>query len=237
MENTLDVWEIPAESARRVGHPAPFPVELPERLIHLYTYAGDLVLDPFLGSGTTAVAAVRTGRHYVGYDTDPSYVALAERRVSDERDHVAVTPPTKPQPAIAEGRAAKEIARAALARSGLRRPRREGEAAQWRRGDLLEPRRRRVSRGCSRCAAGSRAIVPGCSGPTRSGRRSPRRQCSIRSDRTRTSCSSRPASRRRAARPGKALAAVCGPDRPIYSVVSLLTATGAQRLAHCYRGD
>ncbi|MEL7210528.1 MAG: site-specific DNA-methyltransferase, partial [Actinomycetota bacterium] len=70
MEATLDVWELPAESATRVGHPAPFPVELPERLIELYTYEGDLVLDPFMGAGTTAVAAVRTGRHYVGYDTD-----------------------------------------------------------------------------------------------------------------------------------------------------------------------
>ena len=61
-------------SARRVGHPAPFPVELPERLIELYTYRDDVVLDPFLGSGSTAVAAVRTDRRYVGYDTDPGYV-------------------------------------------------------------------------------------------------------------------------------------------------------------------
>lgn len=70
MENTLDVWEIPAESATRVGHPAPFPVELPARLIELYTYRGDLVLDPFAGSGTTAVAAVRSGRHFVCYDLE-----------------------------------------------------------------------------------------------------------------------------------------------------------------------
>jgi DNA modification methylase len=86
MEDTLDVWEIPPESAQRVGHPAPFPVELPARLIDLFTYRGDLVLDPFLGSGSTAVAAVRTGRHYVGYDLDPVYVALAEERVAAERD-------------------------------------------------------------------------------------------------------------------------------------------------------
>lgn len=85
MEATTDLWEIPPESATRVGHPAPFPVELPVRLIHLYTYYGDLVLDPFAGSGTTAVAALRTGRHYVGYDTDPSYVELAEARVAEER--------------------------------------------------------------------------------------------------------------------------------------------------------
>lgn len=81
---TLDVWRIPAEHARRVGHPAPFPVELPRRLIELYTYRGDLVLDPFLGSGSTAVAAVRTGRRFAGYDIDPHYVALAARRVEAE---------------------------------------------------------------------------------------------------------------------------------------------------------
>jgi modification methylase len=81
---TLDVWEIRPEHARRVGHPAPFPVELPERLIQLYTYRGDVVLDPFLGSGSTAVAAVRTDRRYVGYDTDAAYVSLAEGRIADE---------------------------------------------------------------------------------------------------------------------------------------------------------
>lgn len=81
MAATLDVWEIPPESANRVGHPAPFPVALPERLILLYTYKGDLVLDPFAGSGTTAVAAVRTGRHFVCYETVPSYVELARKRI------------------------------------------------------------------------------------------------------------------------------------------------------------
>ena len=63
MENTLDVWEIPPESATRIGHPAPFPVKLPLRLIELYTYRGDLVLDPFVGAGTTVLAALRSGRH------------------------------------------------------------------------------------------------------------------------------------------------------------------------------
>ncbi len=84
MEATMDVWEIRPASATRVGHPAPFPVELPQRLIELYTYRGDLVLDPFVGSGSTALAAVRTGRHYVGFDTDPAYVALAEQRLASE---------------------------------------------------------------------------------------------------------------------------------------------------------
>jgi site-specific DNA-methyltransferase (adenine-specific) len=82
MESTLDLWDIPAESATRIGHPAPFPLELPRRLIELYTYAGDLVLDPFIGSGTTAVAAAMTGRHYVGFDTEPAYIELAKRRLS-----------------------------------------------------------------------------------------------------------------------------------------------------------
>jgi site-specific DNA-methyltransferase (adenine-specific) len=81
MEATLDVWEIPAESATRVGHPAPFPVALVERCIQLFTYDGDVVLDPFMGSGTTAVAAVNTGRHYVGYDTDAGYVRQARERI------------------------------------------------------------------------------------------------------------------------------------------------------------
>jgi DNA modification methylase len=85
MDNTLDVWEIPPESATRVGHPAPFPVELPARLIEMYTYLDDLVLDPFAGAGSPAVAAVRTGRHFAGYDLDPAYVEIAEARVAAER--------------------------------------------------------------------------------------------------------------------------------------------------------
>ena len=82
LEATLDVWEIPSERASRVGHPAPFPVALPRRLIELYTYNGDLVLDPFIGSGSTAVAAVETARRYVGFDTDAAYLALAEERIA-----------------------------------------------------------------------------------------------------------------------------------------------------------
>lgn len=81
---TLDVWDIAPESAKRVGHPAPFPVELPEQLIRLYTYENDLVLDPFLGSGSAMVAASRLGRRYIGYDLDPAYVAIARARVATE---------------------------------------------------------------------------------------------------------------------------------------------------------
>jgi DNA modification methylase len=84
MEATLDVWNIEPESARRVAHPAPFPVGLPGRLIDLYTYEHDLVLDPFMGSGSTLVAAKRLNRRFVGYDLDPTYVDIARLRVRDE---------------------------------------------------------------------------------------------------------------------------------------------------------
>lgn len=107
MEATLDVWEIPAESATRVGHPAPFPVALVERCIHLLTYERDLVLDPFVGSGTTALAAATTGRHYVGYDTDASYVEAARERVAS----AASTAPV-------DRRTLKEMARSAIAEAG-----------------------------------------------------------------------------------------------------------------------
>lgn len=84
MEATLDVWRIDAESARRVGHPAPFPVELPRRLIDLYTYKGDVVLDPFMGSGTTLVAAERAGRRGIGFDVDAGYCEIARRRLASK---------------------------------------------------------------------------------------------------------------------------------------------------------
>jgi DNA modification methylase len=92
MDATLDVWELAPESATRVNHPAPFPVELPQRLIDLYTYRGDVVLDPFMGAGTTAVAAVRTGRHYLGYDTDEGYARAARDRVAAEADASLTSP-------------------------------------------------------------------------------------------------------------------------------------------------
>jgi len=81
LEFTKSVWTFPAEQAKAVGHPAPFPVELPYRLIQLYTYEGDVVLDPFMGSGQAAIAAIKTKRHYVGYDVSEEYVNLAGRRI------------------------------------------------------------------------------------------------------------------------------------------------------------
>ncbi len=84
LEWTKSVWSFPAESATRVGHPAPFPVELPLRLIKLYTFEGEVVLDPFIGSGTTAIACLRTNRHFVGYDLEKQYVDIANRRIQNE---------------------------------------------------------------------------------------------------------------------------------------------------------
>jgi DNA modification methylase len=81
LEFTKSVWTFPAVSARSVGHPAPFPVELPQRLIQLYTYEGEVVLDPFMGSGQTAIAALNGNRHYVGYEIEADYVRLAQRRI------------------------------------------------------------------------------------------------------------------------------------------------------------
>ena len=140
MEATTDIWEMSPESASRVGHPAPFPVELPERLIHLYTYVGDLVLDPFMGSGTTAVAALRTDRHYVGYDTEPEYIERAKDRIAEEQQDlareaaandrprsvrlspVAAAPPDEDfqARAVREGAAARDLALEALRQCGFR---------------------------------------------------------------------------------------------------------------------
>ncbi len=81
LEFTKSVWTFPTESARRVGHPAPFPVELPYRLIQLYTFEGEVILDPFIGSGSTAVAAKQAARHFVGYEINPEYAAQAQARL------------------------------------------------------------------------------------------------------------------------------------------------------------
>jgi len=83
MEWTKSIWNMNPESARRVGHPAPFPLELPYRLIQLYTFKNDIVLDPFMGSGTTALAALQSGRLFVGYETEPEYIRLTKERLSD----------------------------------------------------------------------------------------------------------------------------------------------------------
>jgi modification methylase len=82
MEWTKSIWTMNPESAKKVGHPAPFPIELPYRLIQMYTYKDDVILDPFIGSGTTAIAALKAERNYIGYDNDKEYVKLAEERIA-----------------------------------------------------------------------------------------------------------------------------------------------------------
>lgn len=85
LEFTKSVWEFPSESARKVGHPAPFPVELPYRLIQLYTFSNEIVLDPFMGSGQTALAALKAGRHFIGYEISGEYLELANSRIQNNR--------------------------------------------------------------------------------------------------------------------------------------------------------
>jgi modification methylase len=82
LKYTKSVWSFPAETATRVGHPAPFPVELPYRIIQLYSFSGEVVLDPFMGSGQTAIAACKASRHYVGYEIDEKFVKLANERIA-----------------------------------------------------------------------------------------------------------------------------------------------------------
>ena len=123
MALTLDLWSMPPESARRVGHPAPFPVELPEQLIRLYTFTDDLVLDPFMGSGSALVAAARLGRRYVGYDLDQEYVEIAERRVAEVLaggDHASAPADVGfASRAAQEGKAAQKLAEDVLIDAGF----------------------------------------------------------------------------------------------------------------------
>lgn len=82
---TQSVWTFPAVNAKKIGHPAPFPLELPHRLINLYSYEGDTVLDPFCGSGTTCIAAVQNKRNYIAYDINEEYVKLAQNRILNHK--------------------------------------------------------------------------------------------------------------------------------------------------------
>ena len=83
MESTLSIWNINPARAKKIGHPAPFPVELAERFINLYSYEKDLILDPFIGSGSTAIAATNLKRSYIGYEISSEYCELAEKRLSE----------------------------------------------------------------------------------------------------------------------------------------------------------
>jgi site-specific DNA-methyltransferase (adenine-specific) len=88
MEWTKSVWTMNTESAKKIGHPAPFPIDLPYRFIQLYTYKGDVILDPFMGSGSTALAALKSDRSYIGYEIDPEYVELTEKRIKPYKDQL-----------------------------------------------------------------------------------------------------------------------------------------------------
>lgn len=90
LEWTKSVWTFPTVSAKSIGHPAPFPEELPHRLIQLYTFKGDVVLDPFCGSGTTCLAALKDKRHYIGYDINPEYVKLSYSRLKAYQDQISL---------------------------------------------------------------------------------------------------------------------------------------------------
>ena len=83
MESTLSIWNIPPERAKKIGHPAPFPVELPKRFIELYSFKDEVILDPFIGSGTTALAARSLERHYIGYEINNDYIQIANLRLED----------------------------------------------------------------------------------------------------------------------------------------------------------
>ncbi|WP_407415935.1 DNA-methyltransferase [Methanobrevibacter sp.] len=82
---TKSIWTFPAVNAKKIGHPAPFPIELPHRLINLYSYESDVVLDPFCGSGTTCIAAIQNNRNYIGYDIKKEYIDLAQKRISNQK--------------------------------------------------------------------------------------------------------------------------------------------------------
>ena len=84
MESTLSIWNITPEKAKKIGHPAPFPVELPKKFINLYSFKDDLILDPFIGSGTTAVASKLLERKYVGYEINKNYIEIANNRLKME---------------------------------------------------------------------------------------------------------------------------------------------------------
>jgi site-specific DNA-methyltransferase (adenine-specific) len=82
---TQSIWHINSISAKKRGHPAPFPIELARRVIELYSFVGDIVLDPFMGSGTTMEAAILTNRHYIGYDLVPEYITLSQKYIEESK--------------------------------------------------------------------------------------------------------------------------------------------------------
>jgi len=90
IEWTKSVWVMKAESAKKIGHPAPFPEELPYRLIQLYSFQDDIILDPFMGSGTTAISSLKSHRYFIGYEIEPAYIELCNRRISTYLDQLTL---------------------------------------------------------------------------------------------------------------------------------------------------
>ena len=88
IEWTKSVWTMNTESAKRIGHPAPFPEELPNRLIKLFSFTNDIVIDPFMGSGTTAIAAIKNNRNFVGYEINEEYINLANNRILNLKEKI-----------------------------------------------------------------------------------------------------------------------------------------------------
>lgn len=89
---TNGLWTFPGESKKRIGHPAPFPIELPRRCIKLFSFVGDTVLDPFMGSGTTLIAASRNNRKAIGIEMADEYCALARGRLTRDAKALEGTP-------------------------------------------------------------------------------------------------------------------------------------------------
>ncbi|WP_199751168.1 DNA-methyltransferase [Brachyspira aalborgi] len=90
IEWTKSVWIMNTESAKRIGHPAPFPEELPNRLIKLFSFTNDIVIDPFMGSGTTAIAAIKNNRNFVGYEINEEYINLANNRILNLKEKIII---------------------------------------------------------------------------------------------------------------------------------------------------
>ena len=88
IEWTKSIWTMNPESAKRIGHPAPFPEELPNRLIKLFSFTNDIVIDPFMGSGTTAIAAIKNSRNFVGYEINEEYINLANNRIENLKEKI-----------------------------------------------------------------------------------------------------------------------------------------------------
>ena len=231
MEATVDVWEIPPERASRVGHPAPFPVALPERLIHMNTYEGELVLDPFMGSGTTAVAAVRTGRHFIGYDTDPGYAVAALERVSQEHlaPQVRLTAThTRGTDPVDGGWATRDLAKTLLTVAGFANVE-NGAAVLPGVVPTLSAKDRHGRRWCFEVVGGRTTNRPGAQRIELLWRAIAKGAVVREADPTAhfaVLTVGLPAG----AAGGRALAAVTGPDKPIAAVVDLLATDAADAL-------